>query len=180
MKRIASLLALALCFPLVAHADDASRRAKAGELLMLLHVDRTITQIMDNLMQQSSAIATRKSGGKLTPEAQAALSDFQKKLTELLDPQIGWKVIEPEYVKFYADGFTEDQLDSILGFYKSPSGKALLDKVPAINMQATQLLQSKITALQPEVKQLFTEFDKSLTPSAPPTLNSLPPAKSTP
>jgi uncharacterized protein len=185
MNRLAVLLVLVLSFPLAAHADEATRRAKSEELTTLLHMDRLGKQIMDNILQQTAAITAQRSGGNLSPDTQAALSAFQTKLVALIEPQIGWKVIEPEYVQLYSTTFTDEELDSILAFYKSPAGTALLEKMPGINQQATQLLQSKLSALGPQVKQMVDDFVKSLPPrtppaSAPPTLTppAAPPAPS--
>jgi hypothetical protein len=185
INRLASLLALALCLPISARADEASRRAKAEELLALLHVDRMATQLMGNLLQQTTEITTRKSGGAMTPATQAALADFQKKLVAVIEPQIGWKAVEPEYVKQYADTFTDEELDAMLAYYKSPAGTAFLTKLPGIDKQVNEIVHSRVVALQPQVNQMLTEFEKTVVPPAAPastpplTLKSLPPASAT-
>jgi hypothetical protein len=180
MKCLVSLLALALCFPLAAHADEASRRAKSEQLIALLHVDRLVTQVIDNVMKQSADIAMRKSGGKMTPAQQAALSDFQKKLGAVIEPQIGWKeVAEPEYVRLYASTYTDEELDAMLTFFKSPAGVAFLGKMSPINQQVTQLLQGKINELLPQVKQMFDDFEKTW-PATPPATPSAAPSSTTP
>jgi hypothetical protein len=172
MNRLSVLFALVLCFPLVAHADEASRRAKAAELITILHADHQVAQLIDNLLQQTATITRQRSGGTLTPETQAALIAFQKKLVAAAEPEIGWTAIKPQYVKLYADTFTDEDLDGILAFYKSPSGQALIEKMPPLSRETTQLLQSKVTILQPQLKQMFEEFEK--------TLSSIPPASSSP
>jgi hypothetical protein len=188
MNRSILLLLLSSVLPLTARADDASRRAKAEEMITLAHVDRMSQQVIDNLMQQTTLVTTQRSGGTLTPEKQAALADFQKKLSAVLEPQIGWKALEPSFVDIYAKAFTEDQLDAIIVFYKSPAGAALMEKMPEINQAANQLLQTKIVAMQGQVRQMFQDFQQSLAPapalgpaapegapkSAPPTLGPSP------
>ena len=169
MNRPALLVALALCFPLAAHADEASRRAKAEEMITILHADRAVTQVMESVMQQTSIITTQKSGGTLTPETKTALADFQKELAAVMEPQIGWKAIEPGYVQLYTDTFSEDDLDHMIAFYKSPSGALLLEKLPAINQQISHVLQTKMAALQPQMNQMLNDFENSVTPKAPPT-----------
>ncbi len=179
INRLAFFFVVALFLPIPAHADEASRRAKAEEILALLHMDRVSTQIIGNLLQQTTEITTRKSGGTMTPATQAELADFQKKLVTFLEPQIGWKVIEPEYVKQYVTTFTDEELDGMLAYYKSPAGTAFLTKMPGVDKQVNETVHSKIVALQPQVNQMLTEFEKGIAPpatTAPPTLNSLPPA----
>jgi hypothetical protein len=185
VNRLVLFFALTLCLPISAHADDASRRAKAEEILTLLHMDRMSTQLMGNLLQQTTEITARKSAGAMTPATQAALADFQKKLVAFIEPQIGWKAIEPEYVKQYADTFTDEELDAMLAYYKSPAGTAFLTKMPGIDKQVNETVRSRIVALQPQVNQMIAEFEKTVAPPAAPastpplTLKSLPPASAT-
>jgi len=183
MNRLLVSVALVLCIPLAARADEASRRAKAEELITLLHSDRVSKQLVEELVRQTTEITTKRSGGKMTPETQAALADFQKKLASALEPQVGWKAIEPEYIRLYADAFSDDDLDHMIAFYKSPAGMVSLEKTPAINQQISGLLQGKMAELRPQMNQMLNDFEKSLEPktppATPPTLNG-PPATAAP
>lgn len=187
MKRFAKLLVLALCLPLVARADEASHKTKAEDLIMLLHLDRMSQGVMENAMRQTTAITAQHYGGSIPPNAAASLADFQKKLTTLMEPQLGWTAMKPEYVKLFTDDFTEEQLDSMISFYKSAAGQALLEKLPSIEQSVGQTLQAKVRELQPQVLSMFQEFQKNLPPAptapssaTPPTSSTTPPATKTP
>ena len=162
MKRLALLLTLVLCLPLTAHADDASRHAKAQEMLTLMHLDRVMDQVMNNMMQQMSTMSKQLGGNTVKPEDQAKLDEFQKKAFDLIQSQMGWKALEPDYVDIYAKNFTDEQLDAILVFYKSPAGIALVDKLPTLTAEGSQLAQAKMKALQPQLRQLIQEYSKSV------------------
>jgi uncharacterized protein len=163
MKRLALLLTLVLCLPLTGYADDASRHAKAQEMLTLMHLDRVMDQVMNNMMQQMSTMSKQLGGNTVKPEDQAKLDEFQKKAFDLIQSQMGWKALEPDYVDIYAKNFTDEQLDAILVFYKSPAGVALVDKLPTLTAEGSQLAQAKMTALQPQLRQLIQEYSKSVT-----------------
>jgi hypothetical protein len=191
MRLFASLLLLTLSLPLVARADEASHKAKAEEIILVIHLDRMVNGVMQNALQQSASLTAQRYGGQMTPEATAKLNDFQKKLTELLQPQISWEALKPEYVRIFAETFPEDQIDTMLTFYKSPAGKALVDKLPGIEQQIGGILQKRVQSLQPQVKQMFEDFQKTLpaggpaggaSPSAPATStpSTTPSGKSTP
>jgi uncharacterized protein len=162
MKRLALLLTLVLYLPLIAHADDASRHAKAQEMLTLMHLDRVMDQVMNNMMQQMSTMSKQLGGNTVKPEDQAKLDEFQKKAFDLIQSQMGWKALEPDYVDIYAKNFTDEQLDAILVFYKSPAGVALVEKLPTLTAEGSQLAQAKMTALQPQLRQLIQEYSKSV------------------
>ena len=177
MNRRLAILALALCIPMAARADDASKRAKAQELIGILHSERMMSQLSANLMKQVSDAAEQVTGSNPTPESKARLQDFEKKVSGLFDEQLGWNVMGPQVVNIYATTFTEDELTAVVTFYKSPAGSAFLTKTPEINTQLNQLAQPKLAALQTQIRQAFEDFRKSQQPPpGPPTLNSLPPA----
>jgi len=166
------LLVLAFSLPLTARADDASRHTKAEELVVLAHVDRLNSQVMDALRQQTTEAVTAQAGGSLTPEQKVALDEFQKKLAAAAELQIGWKTMEPAFADIYGKAFTEEQMDAIIAFYKTPAGSALLEKMPGINQQANQLMQSKINTLKDQVGQMFGDFIKNQFPATPPASTS--------
>jgi len=166
MKRFFPLLALVLSLPFIAHADEASKRAKAQEMVLLVHSDRMVAQASDNIMKQVSTLAEKMAGANPTPENKAKLADFQKKMFALIDAQVSWKAMEPIFTDLYAQTFTEPELDAILTFYKTPAGGALIQKMPTVSSQVAQFAQSRMATLQPQMRQMFDDFQKSQAPSA--------------
>jgi uncharacterized protein len=161
MKRIVLFLGLVVCLPLTAHADDASRHAKAQEMLTLLHMDRLMDQLTNGMMEQMAAVTKQLGGNTVKPEDQAKIDEFQKKVVQLVQSQMSWKALEPDYVDIYAKNFTDEQLDAILAFYRSPAGIALVEKLPTLTTQGMQLAQAKMAILQPQLKQMVDDFAKS-------------------
>jgi hypothetical protein len=174
MNRLALLLALSLFVPLAAHADDASHRAKAEEMVTLLHTDRMVNQVSANITKQVTEAAEKTAGPTPTPDAKTKLTDFEKKATDMIETQVGWKALQPSFVDIYAKNFTDAELDSIIAFYKSPAGVAFLTKSPEVNAQANDLAKSKIIELQTELRAAFDDFRKSEAPpaAAPPSLSN--------
>jgi hypothetical protein len=166
LPRLVLLLTLVLCLPLAAHADQASRHAKAAQLVALLHTDRMVQQVSANVLKQVSDTAESATGANPTPESKAQLAGFEKKVSQLIDSQLGWKQMQPAFIDLYARNFTDAELDAIVAFYKTPAGIALLSKMPGIDAQANQLAQSRMAALQPQMAQLYNDFRNSQ--SAPP------------
>ena len=172
MNRLALLAALALpvSLPIAARADDASRHAKAEEMVTLLHTDRMVQQVSVNLIRQLSTAGDQIIGPNPTQAKKDELAALEKKFSDMIDTQVGWKVMEPALVDIYASTFTDEELTAIVTFYKSPAGNALVEKLPAVNGQATQLIQSKLSALKPQIMQMYQDFQKSQatpSPSAP-------------
>lgn len=169
-----SALVLALALPTVARADEASQRTKAEELMMLLNTQKVTQQIADTITRQVGEAADRAAGTDATAEQKAKVEDFKKTAAQAIDAKLGWVAMKPAVTDLYMKSFTEDQLDSILAFYKTPAGAALLEKLPQINTQFGQLGNSRIGDLRAELQKSFQDLQGNLHPT--PTLNSLPPA----
>jgi len=122
MNRLSLLLIFSLSLPLAAHADDASRRAKAEEMVMLLHTDQMVNQVSQNLVQQVNAAAEKLAGANPTPEIKTKTTTFEKSMADKIENQIGWTAMKPAFTDIYAKTYTEAELDAILAFYKSPAG----------------------------------------------------------
>ena len=183
MKRIA--VALLFLAPLVAsaHADDASKTAKVKELLTLLHIDQVQTQVEGNVNRQLQTLSTRQLGSTLTAEQQKQFGEMQAHVDGLVQQTLDWKTVGPDYVKLYSDTYTEPEIDSVLAFYKSPAGQTWLTKSPELSTKTQTLTQQRMAAIEPQVRQTFTDFVKQATPATPaaaPTLKTLPPVTAPP
>jgi hypothetical protein len=187
--RLALLLAFA--FPLslpaqtaptaqpAAAADDAAHRAKAQEMMDQLHAHEMVAQVSVNLNKQLDDAADKAIGPNPTPENTEKLAAFKKQAAQAIENEVGWKVMQVGFTDVYAKTFTEEELNAIVAFYKSPAGSALLAKMPTVNSQVDKFGNSRMTVLQPELKKLFEDFKASLT-TPPPTLGPVPPAPSAP
>jgi hypothetical protein len=168
LRHLSRLLILILCLPLAARADEASHRAKAAQMVELLHTERMVQQNTAAILKQVCDAANQEMGANPTPQNKIQLTAFENKASQLIDAQVGWKALQPGIVDLYAQTFSEQDLDAIIAFYKTPAGIALLDKMPSINDQIVQLARSKLAILQPQINQALDDLRKSLTavPSA--------------
>lgn len=165
-RRLVLLFALCLSTSLAAHADDASHRAKATELMALLHTQRMVENVSDALKKQVSEAASKIAGTTQTEASKAKVADFEKKADQMIDAQLGWATMQAGFADIYQKNFTEEQLDGIIAFYKSPAGAAMLEHMPTVTNEVTQFGNSHVSALQPELKQLFEDFQKSMAPAS--------------
>ena len=154
-------------------------------MVELLHTERMVQQNSATIMKQVSDAAEKVIGPNPTPESKARLAGLENKISQLIDAQLGWKALEPAITDLYANTFTEQELDAIVAFYKTPAGAALLDKMPQINTQVEQLAHSRLAILQPQISQAFDDFRKSQAASTPaaapaPAATSPAPAANTP
>ena len=172
-RRLALLLILAFTFSAAARADDASHRAKAQEMMTLLQTRHMVEQIAENIKKQIVEAGDSVAGATPTPEQKAKVADFEKQADQIIDAQLGWDVMKANFTDIYVKNFTEEQLDAIIAFYKSPAGIALLANMPTVNTQVTKFGTSQMGTLQPQLKALFEDLRKSAS-APPPSLSPVP------
>ncbi|HXN47975.1 MAG TPA: DUF2059 domain-containing protein [Bryobacteraceae bacterium] len=153
MKQSRIVIGFAAAFLLAgaAWADDASRMAKAQELLQVAKMDQGFKQMLDRAQVTVKAQTTRQ---VTVPADKAAL---EEKITPILAQQLNWDRLKAQYVKIYADTYTEEELDAILAFYKSPAGQAWFAKSPAVGEKARQITQQAIQDAQSQVRKLIDQ-----------------------
>jgi len=180
MRRFAVLVAASLIFPISARADDTSRRAKAEQLVAMEHLEASINKASENLAARMDEIADHLVGNSPTADQKAKIEDFKKQVSKSLDTNFAWTAMKPKVVDLFASNFTEEQLDAIISFYKTPDGAALLEKLPQINAQFNQLGTSALTNMSAEMQKSLHDLQQSLgvQSNAPVVVRAAPPANS--
>lgn len=170
MNRIAiftartAVIVLAFTLPVAAHADDASQRAKAEQLIALQHTEKSVQLIAANITSQLDDAADRAAGPDATADQKTRIDDFKKQAAQLVDSNLGWTSMKPALIDLYVKAFTEDQLDQILAFYKTPAGVALLEKMPELNKQFGDLGNTRVASMRDQLQKAYQDLQNSLHP----------------
>jgi len=141
----------------VGFVSGQSKLAKIDELLQVSHVDR----IQDAFIRQMAARnAPVVPTGTYSQKARAAAEALSQQLNALLLKAMNWEKTRPEYAKAYDEVFTESEISSMLSFYKSPAGQAMLDKMPLLLSSVQTRIAAQISGdagLKAEVERLAKE-----------------------
>ena len=89
---------------------------------------------MENLMQQTIAQVTK--GQTIPAKVQKDIDKRRDELVVMMKGLLDWKKLEPIYVRIYQKTFTQQEVDGMIAFYKTPAGQAVIAKMPGA-MQAT-------------------------------------------
>jgi hypothetical protein len=168
MKRwIAMLVVVMVVAPVGARADEASKQAKVKELFAVMHIDHSLDRMRSAMAAKVQATAKNAPGTEqMTPEKKKMQQEFIDNSMKVVDENFAWTVLEPAYVKLYADTYTEAELDSILAFYKSPGGQAMLTKTPELSAGVMQIVHGRMNDFQPKMQGLQELYLKSMAPAA--------------
>lgn len=134
---------------------------------------------MDNNLQ--SLISKAIQGRQLNPKGKKAIDDFVKEYNATVSNELSWSKLKPNYVKVYAETFTQDEINGMLAFYKTPAGQAMIQKMPVVMQKTMVMTQQQV---QPMMQKIQTSLNKALheaqensTPAGAPTAPAAPAAK---
>jgi hypothetical protein len=137
----------------VALAQDAGKTAKIEEMLRLTKTD----EMMQQVMSQMKAMNLQQLQKNLAPDEKAQAAEMQQKIFDLVNAKMSWEKFKPAVVQIYGEVYTDEELDGILAFYRSPAGHAMIEKMPQL-MSRTMAVVQKLTAdLQPDIQKLVKE-----------------------
>jgi hypothetical protein len=153
MKHSRTLIGFAAAFLLAgaARADDASKMAKAQELLQVSKMEQGFKQMLDRTQVTVKAQAARQE------PAGADKAALEQKISEIASQLLSWDKLAPQFVKVYADTFTEEELDAILSFYKSPAGQAWFSKSPEVGNKVRPITEQAMQEAQAQIRKVIEQ-----------------------
>ena len=146
---LAAASAILVAAPAV-RADTPAPNAHSVELARKLFTEMPHDQMMDNMMRQlgpAMIAQARKSNPNLSAQDAKVITDSAAEASAAMMQ----KVIDRS-IPLYAATFTEKELQDLVDFYDTPSGQAMLAKMP--------VLMSK---MGPMVTELVPEMTADLT-----------------
>jgi hypothetical protein len=110
-------------------------------------------------------------------QEQGITAAYVKDMNGIAEAQLTWEKIKPSIIRYCADNFTDEQIDSIMAFYKSSTGKLMLEKGKALNtttaaamhgleIQTKQITDKDTEDMQAKVQALLPPAPSSPSPSA--------------
>jgi hypothetical protein len=126
-------------------ADTPPPNPHSMELARKLFAEMHMDQMMGNMMRQmgpAMLAQQQKANPSLTDQDAKAISDA---VAESMDGFMR-KVIDKS-IPLYATTFTEKELQDLVNFYDTPSGQAMLAKMPALTTKIVPI----VTEMMPEM-----------------------------
>jgi hypothetical protein len=157
-KRVRWLLALGVIAHSWAFADSPPTEASVRELLDVSNTKELVDAVRAQTTANAQATVNNMLGVQSLPaEVQASIDQMTSRLDSLLEKELGWATLEPIYVSAYSQGFTQHEIDGMIGFYRSEAGRALVEKLPAVMQSLNQTIQQRLAALSPQIQQIMME-----------------------
>jgi hypothetical protein len=140
-------------------ADEASKAKKIEEFFRLAKMDEMLRAVMSmSAEQMKSGFVQELTGVRVPPEKQKAVDEFIDRMNKVLMDALAWEKLQPEYVKLFAGAYSEQEVDDLIAFYRSPTGQAMVARSGPLMAKSSQIVQQKVMAAQAELQRLTREF----------------------
>jgi hypothetical protein len=138
-------------FAALAAADEASKRQKIEQLLVLTNSASMMDQMFDQLR---GAIAQQRDMLNLSKEdSREMTNEIETVSFAMLRERLSWDKLRPKFIDLYAETFTEEEVEGMVAFYRSPAGKAAIEKMPKLVGQSMAITNEMMKDVLPEMMQ---------------------------
>ena len=124
---------------------------------------RFVVEKMPATMEQPMRLMLRQAAAdqSLSSDQKRALDTTYQKLMQIIGEEFSWETLKPIYVQVYTETFTQEEVDSLIAFYQTPTGNALINKMPIVMQKSSALILEKykplIQKLKEAIQQTMTE-----------------------
>jgi hypothetical protein len=155
-KRIVGIALAGCCFvsAICLAADAPPTEASIKQLLEVSHARQLVDSMMgqmDGMMKNVMAEVTQ--GQQLSPKMQKEVEQFRTDSIAEMKAVLDWNKLELMYVRIYQKSFSQQEIDGMLAFYKTPTGQAVLNKMPLV-------LQNTMTEVQQMVQPMMQHLQQ--------------------
>lgn len=154
MTRFLLSLCLLVCAFAPAHAAPPTD-AQIDRLLDTMDMRRTLDEMFVQVDTMSNTMGRQMLGEDPTPEQRAAFEKTMAKQRDSMRRIMSWDTLGPIYRKIYARLFTAEEVDAMIAFYGSDTGRSIMRKMP-------QAMQLSMEEMQPTLQSMIAEMQKSI------------------
>ncbi|MGA3158059.1 MAG: DUF2059 domain-containing protein [Steroidobacteraceae bacterium] len=161
MMKAFMICALALLVSGHARAQDVPQPASSAsikELLDLLNTRQMLDQVAvqtESLMR--SSINDSLKGRQLTPDQQSKVDDLVDRTTKIVRESLNWDSMELLMEDVYQKSLSEEEIQGMITFYRSPPGQAVIAKMPLILRNTMLAVQERQKVLMAKLQQMIQE-----------------------
>jgi hypothetical protein len=156
---------LALCATPAAFAADTAAatdtrpsEASVRELFRTMNTRSIIDTAHAQMNSSSNATLNQALASRpLNEQQRQILRDEHEQIMILVGGALDWNTLEPEMVDVYRNHFTQQEIDQLLQFYRSPTGQIVVAKLPGATQEMMQKMQARVQALAPRIAELQQE-----------------------
>jgi len=159
-----SILLFLLCLPAVAQvttsssSSDAATKEQIQKLFDVMQIREQSHRMMDSVEKQMQAMSTQTIKMRY-PQITAAELAKANRITEESLKQVPMDAILDDMIPIYQKHLSQADVDAMIVFYSSPTGKKLMQEMPAITQEAMAMSYQH---MQKQIDDVLRRVDESM------------------
>lgn len=129
-------------------------------------VNATLRPMMEQELQTKTMTAEQRE------RADKFMSSFAEKMNKIMADEMSWDRMKAMNLQIYGEAFSQQEVDDLIVFYESPTGKAFVEKMPLVMQKSMTLMQQRMgpmmARIQAAAKQTAEEFKSQQAPAPAP------------
>ena len=145
----------------LAQSNEAPSNESLQEIIELAGSEKIFVETQDQMRTPFSMMMNGMvEKERLTEDKKAIMDKMQSKMADAMAEEFNWETMKSLYFQVYKETFTQSEINELIAFYKSSTGKMFIEKMPAIMQKTTALTQQQIQPLIERFKQIAEESKK--------------------
>ncbi len=157
MKKIITL-AVGMLLSFGVYAEE-SKRESVEELLRVTNMDSIVDSMYGQMTQMIEGMG-KQLGVK--PDEQPIFNAYMNKMFSAMREEMSWKKMKDPMIDIYLKHYTEKEIQDMLAFYESDTGRSMVSKTPAVMADSMQFSQSMVKSFLPTMQSITQEFKRDL------------------
>ncbi|MDK2126973.1 DUF2059 domain-containing protein [Parachitinimonas caeni] len=155
---LAGLIALLPLSALAAPPSDKS----VEKLLEVTQTKRLVDSISNQVNGMIKPMFTQMMDAQNLPpekrkDAEQYMDSFAKKMAVIIKDELTWDKYKPIYVKIYKESLTQEDVDGLITFYQSPTGKVVIEKMPLLMQKSVAETQQRMGPMMQKIQKAAEE-----------------------
>jgi hypothetical protein len=134
-----------------------------NQLLQLTKVDKLVDSVftqMDGMMK--ATIQQETKGKPLSAEEQAVMDKQQAKMVGIMKEELSWDKMKDLYVQVYRETFSQEEIDGLIAFYRTPVGQSFVSKQPELMKRTMTIMQQRMAPMMQRIQKMSEETASEL------------------
>jgi uncharacterized protein len=131
-------------------SDDSIR-----QLLQIQKAQSMLEQVSKQMDATFTAMINKQLENQtLSDDDKQRIEAARERLKALTGKMLTWENMEPMYLKIYGDSFSQSEVDSMIAFYSSPAGQAVVAKLPLVAQNTMTAMLQQMKTVMPQAQQI--------------------------
>lgn len=139
------ILLLSSIFSLKAEESD-----NLDELFQLLELE-SMMQVMQTQINTMTQQMSYASG--VSPEEIELNNKIYENTTKIINRELTWDILSTELKIIYRQNYTAQEIEDLITFYKTPTGRSVIKKTPIVSQDTMQVMGNLMSEILPLINE---------------------------